>query len=145
MYPVIIREFSRRHGSGGAGRYTGGDGCVRDIEFTTELDVSILSQRRVVPPYGMAGGEPGACGVNHWYRKVEGDGEAKYTVINLGGSNQCVMRAGDRIVLNTPGGGGYGAVGSEGDEKEGKPTRDATGLARATGSLAAMRSAQHTN
>lgn len=151
VYPVIIREFSRRLGSGGAGEYRGGDGCVRDIEFTETLDVAILSQRRVVPPYGMAGGENGSCGVNHWYRKVRTEDEAeskhkdaKYTVINLGGSNQCVMHAGDRIVINTPGGGGYGASGSQAKE-DGKKDKEQAHIPRASGSLAAMKSAQYSN
>lgn len=137
-YPIIIREFGRRAGSGGAGQYRGGDGCIRDIEFTEELDVAILSQRRVLPPYGMAGGDPGECGVNRWYRKKEDGG---YTVINLGGSNQCVMRAGDRIVINTPGGGGYGAPGDEGEMAK----RPAATPVHGTGSLAARKAQQHTN
>jgi hypothetical protein len=56
QYPVIIHQFSRRYGSGGKGRFRGGDGCVRDIEFTRKVNVAILSQRRSVAPYGMCGG-----------------------------------------------------------------------------------------
>lgn len=82
--------------AGGSGRHRGGDGCVRDIEFTDELDVAILSQRRVIPPYGMAGGEPGALGANYWMKKTK---EGKFTKISLGGSNQTRMRKGDRLVI----------------------------------------------
>ena len=77
---------------------------MRDITFTQPLDVAILSQRRVIPPYGMAGGEPGTVGANYWYKRMkrseEDEAEEKYTIINLGGSNQCHMNAGDRIVLS---------------------------------------------
>ena len=58
-YPVILREFSLRSGSGGRGRYRGGDGVVRDIEFRIPCQVSILSERRVYRPYGLSGGEDG--------------------------------------------------------------------------------------
>ena len=58
-YPVILREFSLREGSGGKGQYHGGDGVVRDIEFRIPCQVSILSERRVFRPYGLHGGEDG--------------------------------------------------------------------------------------
>jgi 5-oxoprolinase (ATP-hydrolysing) len=58
-YPVILREFSLRTGSGGRGKYAGGDGVVRDIEFRIPCQVSILSERRVFRPYGLHGGEDG--------------------------------------------------------------------------------------
>ncbi len=149
MYPVIIREFSRRAGSGGAGQHRGGDGCIRDIEFTEALDVAILSQRRVIPPYGMAGGEPGTCGINHWARlvpaeedgKTNGKQEKKYTIINLGGSNQCTMTAGDRIIIQTPGGGGYGKAGESASTEQ----RDLPVQPRASGSLAAMKQTAWSN
>ena len=83
--------------AGGNGRHRGGDGCIRDIEFTEDLDVAILSQRRVIPPYGMAGGEPGVVGVNQWWK---GTKEGKHTIINLGGSNQTRMKKGDHIVIS---------------------------------------------
>lgn len=151
VYPVIIREFSRRPDSGGAGQHRGGDGCIRDIEFTESLEVAILSQRRVIPPYGMAGGEPGACGINHWARLTvddEDDKDAngnpkkrKYTMINLGGGNQCIMAAGDRIIIQTPGGGGYGPAGQDVATEK----RDLPQHPRATGSLAAWKQAAWSN
>ncbi|KAJ5946513.1 hypothetical protein N7454_003352 [Penicillium verhagenii] len=104
-YPVILHEFSIREGSGGAGRHRGGDGCTRDIEFRLPMQVSILSERRVIPPYGMAGGEDGGRGVNLWLRKYP-DGTSR--LISLGGKATTHMNAGDHIIVHTPGGGGYG-------------------------------------
>lgn len=105
-YPVILHEFAIRPGSGGAGAQRGGDGCVRDIEFRVPLQVSILSERRVIAPYGMAGGEEGKRGVNLWIRKDPDDGTSR--TISLGGKATTPMNAGDRIIVYTPGGGGYG-------------------------------------
>ncbi|KAI1639564.1 5-oxoprolinase [Biscogniauxia mediterranea] len=126
-YPVLLREFSIREGSGGRGQHRGGDGVVRDIEFRIPMQVSILSERRVYRPYGLAGGEDAECGLNIWARRVrkvegeegkeEGEGEdgggyeVKY--INLGAKNSAPMSPGDRIIVNTPGGGGWGPVGKE--------------------------------
>ncbi|KAI3543826.1 hydantoinase B/oxoprolinase [Colletotrichum abscissum] len=105
-YPCILREFGIRRGSGGRGKYNGGDGCIREIEFRRDLHVSVLSERRTVPPYGLAGGEPGALGENVWVRHDEyGTRE-----INLGGKNSCEMKRGDRIIIRSPGGGAYGAL-----------------------------------
>ncbi|KFA50465.1 hypothetical protein S40293_07891 [Stachybotrys chartarum IBT 40293] len=105
-YPVLLHEFSIRHGSGGPGLNRGGDGCIRDIEFRMPLQVSILSERRVIPPYGMAGGDEGKRGLNLWIRRDTEDGTTR--TINLGGKATTMMNAGDRIVILTPGGGGYG-------------------------------------
>ncbi|THY85482.1 putative 5-oxoprolinase [Aureobasidium pullulans] len=105
-YPVLLHEFSIRKGSGGRGLHPGGDGCVRDIEFRVPLQVSILSERRVIPPYGMAGGEEGSRGVNIWKRRDPEDGTVR--TISLGGKATVQMNAGDRIIIMTPGGGGYG-------------------------------------
>jgi 5-oxoprolinase (ATP-hydrolysing) len=105
-YPVILREFGIRRGTGGGGRRRGGDGCVRDIELTRPMQVSILSERRVIPPYGMAGGEDGARGVNLWIRRDPEDDIVR--TISLGGRATTMMQKGDRIVIMTPGGGGYG-------------------------------------
>lgn len=105
-YPVILREFSIRPGSGGGGRRRGGDGCVRDIELRRPMQVSILSERRVIPPYGMAGGEDGQRGLNLWIRRDPADGTVR--TISLGGRATTMMGVGDRIIVKTPGGGGYG-------------------------------------
>ncbi|KAK0236133.1 Hydantoinase B/oxoprolinase-domain-containing protein [Armillaria nabsnona] len=143
-YPVIVREFSIRTGSGGLGRHTGGDGCVREIEFTRELDVAILSERRSIPPYGMRGGSPGQTGRNFWLRK-EDDGTV--TTIALGGKNECPMKPGDSIRIETAGGGGYGVPGSEEEEASqlyGAFNRVAP-PARANGSLSQMRDTADTN
>lgn len=95
-YPCILREFSLRRGSGGKGLHDGGDGCIRDIEFRREVDVSVLSERRIVRPFGLCGGEPGLPGENIWIRTDEfGTRE-----IFLGGKNSCVMKKGDRIIIS---------------------------------------------
>ncbi|EHL00432.1 hypothetical protein M7I_3718 [Glarea lozoyensis 74030] len=123
-YPVILREFSLRAGSGGKGQHRGGNGVVRDIEFRMpETQVSILSERRVYRPYGLAGGEDAECGLNIWRsdKMLNGDGGEIDDVvfeerrINLGGKNTALMKSGERIIICTPGGGGWGRVG---DEKE---------------------------
>nr|WP_328826684.1 hydantoinase B/oxoprolinase family protein [Streptomyces ureilyticus] len=101
--PVQLDEFAVRRGSGGAGRWRGGDGAVRRIRFHEPMTVSTLSQHRRVPPYGMAGGEPGALGAN---RVERADG----TVTELGGSDAADVGPGDVLVIETPGGGGYGPL-----------------------------------
>jgi 5-oxoprolinase (ATP-hydrolysing) len=104
-YPVILREFSIRKGSGGRGRHRGGDGCYREMEMRLPLQVSVLSERRVIPPYGLKGGEDGKRGLNLWIRHHE-DGEVR--TISLGGKASALMQPGDRLIVMTPGGGGYG-------------------------------------
>lgn len=125
-YPVILREFSLRTGSGGQGQHHGGEGVIRDIEFRIPVQVSILSERRVFHPYGLAGGEDGACGMNLWVRQVprkasaedeqreqqlENDNVRETRIINLGGKNTAKMNPGERIIIMTPGGGGWGIKG----------------------------------
>ncbi|GGI99528.1 hydantoinase B/oxoprolinase family protein [Streptomyces brasiliensis] len=104
--PVQLDEFAVRQGSGGAGRWRGGDGALRRIRFHEPMTVSTLSQHRRVPPYGMAGGEPGALGAN---RVERADG----TVTELGGSDSADVGPGDVLVIETPGGGGYGPPSSD--------------------------------
>ncbi|MGW5030522.1 hydantoinase B/oxoprolinase family protein [Streptomyces nigra] len=99
--PVRLDEFAVSPGSGGAGRWRGGDGAVRRIRFLEPMTVSTLSQHRRVPPYGMAGGAPGALGGN---RVEHADG----TVTTLAGSDSADVGPGDVLVIETPGGGGYG-------------------------------------
>ena len=100
-YPVLLRAFSLRPGSGGRGQYQGGDGIIRELEFLKPLDVSILSERRVFAPYGLKGGKPGARGENLF---IFQNGRT----VNLGGKNTIRAQPGDRIRIQTPGGGGYG-------------------------------------
>ncbi|MGW5048361.1 hydantoinase B/oxoprolinase family protein [Streptomyces griseoluteus] len=104
--PVQLDEFAVRRGSGGAGRQRGGDGAVRRIRFLEPMTVSALSQHRRVPPYGMAGGAPGALGAN---RVEHADG----TVTDLGASGSAEVGPGDVLVVETPGGGGYGTPPTE--------------------------------
>jgi 5-oxoprolinase (ATP-hydrolysing) len=105
-YPVLLKEFSLRRGSGGAGRFPGGDGLVREIEFLAPLNGAILSERRVFAPYGLEGGGPGARGRNTFIRA---DGRT----VNLGAKNEVKAAKGDRIRIETPGGGGWGPVKEE--------------------------------
>ena len=100
-YPILLKEFALRRGSGGSGLFQGGDGLVREVEFLEPLSAAILSERRVYAPYGLDGGAPGEKGENLFIKE---DGE----VINLGGKGEVKAGPGDRIRIMTPGGGGYG-------------------------------------
>lgn len=101
-YPVILKEFAIREGSGGRGKFNGGNGAIRDIEFRQPVEVSILSERRAIAPHGLFGGEDGSRGLNLWYQG------GNKNVINIGGKKTVRAKAGDRIVIMTPGGGGCG-------------------------------------
>ncbi|NUS72704.1 MAG: 5-oxoprolinase [Corynebacteriales bacterium] len=100
-HPVIVEEFAIARGTGGAGRWRGGDGAIRRITFLEPMTVSTLSGHRRVPPYGLAGGSPGALGRN-WVERADG------TVTTMSGSDSVEVRPGDVLVIKTPGGGGYG-------------------------------------
>ncbi len=100
-FPVILDRFAVRRGSGGAGAHRGGDGTVRRITFREPVSVSILSNRRRVPPYGVAGGAPGALGST---RVERADGRVE----PLASTQTVELAAGDAVVVETPGGGGYG-------------------------------------
>ena len=100
-FPVRVREFSIRRGSGGAGRFAGGDGIVRALEFLKPMTVTVLSSHRQTRAFGVAGGEPGQTGENIVKRR---DGKEEI----LSGNDRCEMHAGDVFVMKTPGGGGYG-------------------------------------
>ena len=102
-YPVILRAFSLRRGSGGAGRWRGGDGLVRAIEFRRALAVSCLMERRITAPFGLQGGEPGTPGQNWLIRGEEPE--------LLPGHASLEVNAGDVLIIETPGGGGFGAAG----------------------------------
>ncbi|KAH8669610.1 Hydantoinase B/oxoprolinase-domain-containing protein [Tricladium varicosporioides] len=102
---VIVRQYAIRRGSGGRGKWNGGDGTIREIEARQKLKFSILSERRVFAPYGMEGGGDGVKGVNLvWMRNGEGVLER----ISLGGKAVVVLEEGERIQINTPGGGAWG-------------------------------------
>jgi len=102
-YPVVVERFAIRRGSGGEGRHRGGDGVERRIRFREPMRANILSNRRAVPPRGIAGGGDGAPGVN---RVIRADG----TVETLTATASAEMRPGDLFVIATPGGGGYGPL-----------------------------------
>ena len=103
-YPVLLESFGVNRGSGGAGRWRGGDGSVRRIRFLEAMDLTVLSQHRIVPPYGLAGGEDGRCGRN-WVERTDG------TRDEMTGQDHRQVAAGDVFVLETPSGGGYGPPG----------------------------------
>jgi 5-oxoprolinase (ATP-hydrolysing) len=100
-YPVVLETFHIRRGSGGRGAHCGGDGTVRRVRFTTPMQVNVLSSRRSVRPFGLAGGEPGEVGRN---RLIRADG----TVEDLPGNAHVDVGPGDRFEIQTPGGGGFG-------------------------------------
>ncbi len=100
-YPVRLERFAVRKNSGGSGRWKGGDGIVRELTFLAPVSLSILSQHRVEQPYGLQGGEPGRRGRQV---VVRADGCEE----ELGSIVACEMEVGDRLILKTPGGGGYG-------------------------------------
>ncbi len=106
-YPARIRRYSLRRGSGGAGRYRGGDGIVREIEFLTGVRGSILSDRRRIPPYGLAGGQPGKRGSNQLLESGK--------TTRLPGKTVFEARRGSILKIETPGGGGWGRT-----ERKGK-------------------------
>lgn len=101
-YPVRLIRFEVRKGSGGNGVFPGGNGVVREFEFLQPLTVSVLTQHRKVAPYGLAGGGEGQCGRQVWVSKA--GVKALESVASL------PVEAGDRIVIETPGGGGWGLV-----------------------------------
>jgi N-methylhydantoinase B len=101
-YPFRIAEYSLRDGSGGAGQHPGGDGLRRVYEFLAPANLTVISDRRVSRPYGLAGGGPGAAGRNT-LRRASGTEEP------LPGKVTLPVQPGDRLELETPGGGGWGA------------------------------------
>ena len=102
-FPVRVERFAIRHGSGGAGQWRGGDGVERQLRFLEPMTVTVLSSSRINPPRGVAGGQVGECGRN---RVVRAAGE----VLELNGNDSCDMQAGDVFIMQTPSGGGFGAV-----------------------------------
>lgn len=103
--PVRIQRYGLRQGSGGRGAFSGGDGIIREYEMLTDTAVTVLSERRLSRPYGVAGGEPGAPGRN---TVIRGD-VSEVT----GGKVSLNLRAGEKLRIESPGGGGYGAPDDE--------------------------------
>jgi len=101
-FPVRLEAFSIRHGSGGAGRHRGGDGAIRRVRFLEPMTAVMLANHRRIAPFGVAGGEPGATGRN-WVERTDGTRE------DYGATFEVEMNAGDVFVVETPGGGGFGA------------------------------------
>jgi 5-oxoprolinase (ATP-hydrolysing) len=105
-YPVRLESYGIRRGSGGAGRWRGGDGGVRRIRFLEPMTVTTLAGHRRVPAFGMADGGPGALG-RHWVERADG------SVTELRGCDSLRLAAGDTFVIETPGGGGFGHIDPE--------------------------------
>lgn len=100
-YPVLLKQFKIRKGSGGAGKFSGGCGVIREIEFHEKMLGSILSSNRIYSPFGMKGGEPGKPGINKIIRK-NGNSEI------LKPCEEFTLNKDDRFYIETPGGGGFG-------------------------------------
>ena len=100
-FPVMLESFEIKQGSGGGGRWHGGNGAVRRVRFLEAMTAAILSGHRRIPPYGMAGGLPAQVGRNR-VERIDG------SIEELGGADQAEMNPGDVFVIETPGGGGFG-------------------------------------
>ncbi len=99
-YPLRVRRYRLREGSGGQGRHRGGDGVEKEIELLTDARITLLSERRLLPPYPLQGGESGRTGRARLFRAGE--------TIELAGKTTLQGRAADRLLVETPGGGGWG-------------------------------------
>ena len=95
-YPLRIDRYAVRRGSGGTGQFRGGDGVIRQYHFLEDAEVSLLTERRRYPPWGLNGGQAGQCGRN----QLDG--------ADLPGKIQFTALAGQTLTIKTPGGGGYG-------------------------------------
>ncbi len=102
-FPVLLESFGLRPGSGGAGRHKGGDGTTRRVRFREEMTAAILANHRIVAPFGVDGGEPGQVG-RCWVEQVGGER------VDLSSTDKIEMAPGDVFVIETPGGGGFGAA-----------------------------------
>ncbi len=100
-FPVRLESFEIRRGSGGAGQHRGGDGTTRRMRFLEKMTAAILANHRRVPPFGLAGGEPGECGRN-WVERADG------RIEEFGAQHEVELQPGDVFVLQTPSGGGFG-------------------------------------
>ncbi len=99
-YPFQVLEYRVRSGSGGMGKFRGGDGIVRRIKLLADSTVTVLSERRKFAPYGLQGGKPGKSGKN----SIVSGGKRK----QMSGKFSCTLKKGDEIIIETPGGGGWG-------------------------------------
>ena len=99
---VRLEEFSIRKNSGGYGKHKGGNGVIRSLHFLESKQISIVSERRTIPPYGIFGGDPGKCGQNSI---ITSDGE-----VELDSKVERLVKEGETIVIKTPGGGGFGVI-----------------------------------
>ena len=100
-YPVLVEEFAIRQASGGKGQWRGGDGVMRRLKFNEKMTASILSNNRVNAPFGLNGGDDGAVGRNS-VERADGSSE------DLAASDEVIVSPGDTLIIETPGGGGYG-------------------------------------
>ncbi|MBD2665102.1 hydantoinase/oxoprolinase domain family protein [Richelia sinica FACHB-800] len=105
-FPVLLENFSIRENSGGEGKYCGGNGVIRQLRFLTPMTAGILANHRIIPPFGLHGGEAGMVGRNY-VKRCEG------TIEELGSQGVVEMKVGDTFVIETPGGGGYGSINGE--------------------------------
>jgi N-methylhydantoinase B len=102
-YPIQVESFSLHSDSGGKGKYTGGNGVIRRLKFLEPMTANILSSHRLIPPFGLDGGDSGKVGRN-WIKRENGTEE------NLGNTATVEMQPGDVFIIETPGGGGFGKV-----------------------------------
>ena len=100
-YPVVLESHRINRGSGGAGRHRGGDGTIRRVRFLEPMAAALLSNHRIVAPFGLEGGRPGALG-RQWVERADG------TLEELPGCTKTAVGAGDAFVIQTPAGGGFG-------------------------------------
>lgn len=142
-YPCLLHEYKIREGSGGKGKWNGGDGLVREIEFTAPVHVSLVTQRRVYSPWGIYGGEDGKRGENFLGRN-RGNGVIQW--IQLPSLAEIEIRKGDILRIKTPGGGGFGKV-TDSNKKWGVEEEPVTKtfVPVAAGSVGGLKEAQNTS
>jgi N-methylhydantoinase B len=112
-YPLRVRQYRLRDGSGGEGRHPGGEGIIREIELLADARLTLLTERRRFAPYGLQGGGPGEPGRN----LLLAQGKAR----EVPGKCSLAGRRGDRLRIETPGGGGWGVAGDQGNPPQRKP------------------------
>jgi 5-oxoprolinase (ATP-hydrolysing) len=139
-YPVMVKQFGIRSDSGGIGLHPGGNGSIRAFQTRAPMTFSLSSERRVHRPYGMAGGGPGKSGINLAILKgVNG----KDRVVNVGGKGMIELKTGEMVVVQTPGGGAWGALPANGDVVKEEVIKPKQQFWRGTGSLHAFAQTQN--